>query len=301
MPLVLLDLPPELLIQILTALPTKPLLKFAQTSQYARSLAYSNLHTLSLAILPSHRSSWYNKLFSTQHEQKPPSHPDYDPHKVLIRIPQAWNFDYPTLTKFNNKIIASILYRHGCTLQSLDLTLWTLSVPIAQALAALPALRSLSVRIENVQPTPRTHLSSQRKEEQKAWAALASAPGFTWQLRALRIENAELGAAQLGSILNGPRFLSELVLSRCDMLTSSLWDTARLEGLLHLRVADCVNVHVNQTALGTISKMHRLQVCHRRLFLSQLADLARPSFNTSVALHNDSRIRANLDLCYVGS
>lgn len=251
MPSVLLNLPSELLFQILATLPTKSLLRFAQTSHYARSLAYSNLHTLSLAIFPSHRSSLYNTIFSALHEQKPPSHPDHDPYKILIRIPQAWRFDYPTLLSFHNKLIATVSHRHACTLQTLDLTLWTLSMPIAQALAALPALHNLSIRIETMQYAPRPHRASQRLEEQTSWTLLAASTAFASQLRTLHIDNANLTSSHLAALLAATPRLRALRLARCDVLTSQL-ETRWLLSAAHTLP--------DPAPLAAISKMRSLQV-----------------------------------------
>jgi hypothetical protein len=260
MPLPLLELPPELLIQILTTLPVKPLLKFSQTSRYARALAYSNLHTLSLAIYPSRRSSRNNRLIPTHLEPKLQSHRDHDPHKILVRIPQAWDFDYPTLLSFHTAVVADILNRHACTLHNLDLSLWTLSIPIAKAICTLPALRSLSLRIESVQYVPRPYLNVQRKEERTAWDLLAVAPTWPSQIHTLRIENAEVTTGQLSSILSKTARLADLHLRGCDMLTGSFWESSSLASLHSLRVIDCSNVHMKETALDAISKMIELQV-----------------------------------------
>ena len=253
MPTQLFELPPEILLQILSTLPINPLLRFAQTTQFARSLAYSGLHDLSLAVYPSHRSSWHKRLFSTQQK------PQYDRHRV-IQIPQAWDFDYSTLLNFHNKIIASILERHAFALQRLELTLWTISLPIARALASLQGLRELTVRIEATHSMPRAYMNMQRKEECRAWDLLASTPNFMGQIQSLKLENAEITAGQLSGLLSSADRPRELRLSRCDMLTSSIWSSPRLAGLEHLSITDCVNVHVNETELGTISKMRRLQV-----------------------------------------
>ena len=254
MALPLLNLPLELLLQILSNLSLKPLLRFAQTSQHARSLAYSNLQALSLAIYPSHRNSRYNTLSTAQHK------PEHDLH-AAIQIPRAWDFDYTTLLTFHNKIIASILGRHECALQKLELTLWTLSPPIAKAMTKLPALRELSIRIESVRAVPRAYMILQRKEEYKAWAVLASARPWAHLVHTLRIENAQVNASQLLGVIDGAARLRKLRLSSCEMLTSSVWDdAAKLGSLHHLSIADCAHVHVNETAVDAISKMHRLQV-----------------------------------------
>lgn len=260
MPLPLLELPPELLLQILSPLPTKSLLQFAQTSHYALSLAYSNLHTLSLALAPTYQSIWHAKLFAATQFPEPPSHPDYDPHAVQIQIPQAWDFDYPTLLTFHNKIISSILNRHACALQKLDLTLWTLSIPIAQALAKLPALRDLSITTASAQAIPRAYTSPQRREESRAWNLLAMTANWTRRVQILRIENAEIATAQLCDLLSKTETLQQLTLHQCDMLTSTLWPAPALEQLHNLRITDCINIHIQQPALDAISKMQGLQV-----------------------------------------
>lgn len=253
MALSLLQLPPEILLQILSNLTITPLLRFAQTSQHSRNLAYTDIQALSLAICPSHRASWHNKLFITQHQ------PTHNLH-AAIQIPQARHFEYPTLLAFHNKLAASILTRHACTLQKLELTLWTLSPPIARALASLPSLTDLHIRLESAHAVPRTHAGVQRKEERGAWDLLASSSSWTARLRALRIANAEVTTAQLLGLVGGAARLRELRLTKCDMLTSSMWDAAALGGLQQLGVTECANVHVSEAAVGVISKLRRLQV-----------------------------------------
>jgi hypothetical protein len=267
MPLPLLELPPELLIQILASLPISPLLKFAQTSRYARNLAYSNLHSLSLAVSASRRPTWYKKLVHLPVDSLPPSRIDREPHKILVRIPQAWDFSYPTLFNFHNKIITSVLSRHATTLRTLELTLWTLSTSVAQALANLPALRELKIKIENLQPIPRTQLNLHRKQERDSWDIICQRAIWAPQIQHLRIENAEITSTQISTLLTKTTQCTGLELIRCDMLTNGLFDSlnsltcAKIQHSLEsLSVVHCGNVHLNQTALEAISKMHRLQV-----------------------------------------
>lgn len=248
-------LPPEIILQILEALPLTPLLRFAQASQYARNLAHSNIKSLSLAIYPSHRNSWHNKLFASRHKPKHALH-------AAIQIPRAWDFEYSTLVIFHDKIIASILSRHACALQKLDLTLWRLSIPIAKAVAQLPALRELAIRIESLQAVPRAYMSLQRKEEVEAWSLLASNTSWMNSVQALTIKNAGINATQLLKLVYEAERLSDLRLSRCDMLTSPLWSSENLRRLHHLSLTDCANVHINEIAVDAISKMDRLQVRH---------------------------------------
>lgn len=257
MPITLLELPPELLIQILTSLPIKSLLKFSQTSHHARNLAYSNLHTLSLAIFAFRRSSWYNKIML---ESKSSSCPGPDPHKILIRIPEARDLGYPTLLTFHNKIIVDILTRHACTLRTLDLTLWTLSTPIAKELANLPTLHNLSIRIESLQPIARGHMHNQRLQERAAWTQLCEPSPSPWpsHLQTLSIENAELTTPQLSNLLRQTPRLHTLTLTRCNALTSLPFPTlsSPLKTSLHsLALRDCSNISLASSSLAAISNM----------------------------------------------
>ncbi|KAJ4992672.1 hypothetical protein SVAN01_01718 [Stagonosporopsis vannaccii] len=254
MVLPILNLPSEIILQILSNLPITPLLRFAQTSQLARNLAYTNLHALSLAIRPTHRARWHSDNISTiQHK---PIHPLY----AAIQIPQASDFDYATLLTFHSKLFASILHRHACTLQKLELTLWTLSPAIARAVIRLPLLRELRIVLEHTQAIPRAYKALQRREETAAWNVLACAPSWTRSLRALSIQNAGISAEQLLGIVEGATRLRDLRLSSCDMLTNSIWGAGSFGGLQYLGVTDCANVHVNEAAVRVISKIQKLEV-----------------------------------------
>lgn len=260
----LLNLPSEILLQILSKLSIQPLLRFAQSSHHARTLAYTDIHALSLAVCATHQDFWHYKLSATRFE------PEHDLY-TAIQIPGAWDFPYNTLLAFHNKVIASILSRHAFTLQKVDLMLWTLSPTIAQAIAALPAIKQLSIRIESVQTVPRVHINTQkqRRQEYTAWSLLASDPSWMHSVKSLRIENAEVNTSQLLSIVDSATRLQDLRLSACTMLTSSIWKSARLHTLHLLEMLGCVNVHIDKPELETISKMNRLQVCQSAFFVSR--------------------------------
>ncbi|KAH6620339.1 hypothetical protein C7974DRAFT_231608 [Boeremia exigua] len=274
MALPLLKLPPEILLQILSNLSIKPLLRFAQTSHYARILAHTNFRALSLTVCPSHRTSWHSKLFFAPHK------PAHSLH-AAIQIPHAWDFDYPTLLTFHNKITASIVSRYASTLRTLELTLWTLSPTIAQALTTLPALRDLSIRLETTHAMSRIYTSLQRRDECAAWTLLASNPSWTHVLRTLRIEGAEIGAAQLGGLIEGAMRLRDLSLSSCGMLTGSIWGCAGLRRLQQLRVTDCANVHVDATAVGGNKQI--TQTAGTSTYHSMLVRAAESDLRCSVA------------------
>jgi hypothetical protein len=250
----LLSIPPELLVNILAFLPIQPLLKFSQTSRYAHSLASSSLHTLSLEIHPSRVSALIAHVATTQYpqpkettsffllphhasssEQGDSSEVSYmakdpstlnNPYKVSVLIPDAQTFDYTTLLNFHTALTSSVLFRHGATLRHLDLSLWTLTIPTAKALAGLPALRVLSIRIEDfpqVRAVPHTRATTQRTEEREAWSLLTQTAIWAPRLNALRIEGGELNTAQLSILLSKVRWCRELWFCKCVMIDYSLW------------------------------------------------------------------------------
>jgi hypothetical protein len=206
----LLELPPELITQILAFLPVRTLLKFSETSHYARFLANSNLHTLNLGI-PAIRDRSLIKDTSD---------------KIHVRIKGAFNYDYTTLLNFHNALIQSILLRHADTLRTLDLSLWTLTQPIAETIAELSALRSLSIRVEEdifARAVPRNCMAWERREQDKAWTVLARTATWKDRLRVLRLENAELTTEQLAALLCQSRWCGALQLSRCRFIGKELW------------------------------------------------------------------------------
>lgn len=133
-------------------------------------------------------------------------------------------------------------------------------MPIAKAIAQLPALRELSISTETLQVVPRAYMSMQRKEEREAWSQLALSPAFTGTVTTLMLKNAEISTTQLSHLINGAAQLRDLTLSSCNMLTSEIWLCTRLHTLHQLSLTDCANVHVKEKAVDTISKMNMLQV-----------------------------------------
>jgi hypothetical protein len=250
----LLTVPPELLVHILAFLPIQALLKFSQTSRYSYSLASSSLHTLSLGIHPSRVSGIIARLAATQYPQPRETRsffsalhhaagdsqqgtsestymaeailaPD-NPYKVKVLIPDAQTFDYTTLLSFHTALTSSVLLRHGATLRNLDLSLWTLTIPIANVLAGLSAIRVLSIHIEDfpyVRAMPPIRAAAQRTEEREAWSLLTGTAIWAPRLNALRIEGGELTTSQLSTLLRKVRWCRELWLYRCTMIDYSLW------------------------------------------------------------------------------
>lgn len=248
----LLELPPEILAQILSLLPVRTLLKFSEISQHARSLANSNLHTLNLGIRPIRA-------------RKGPKNTDND---FWVRIPGARSFAYPTRLKFHNALFQSILARHADTLYIVNLSLWTLTRPIAEGLSKLYALQRLSISIEDdlyTRAVPRSRMAAERLEQAKAWDLLGQAAVWTQRLRSLSIDHADLTTAQLAMLLRRSRRCGSLRFSGCRFIGQEMWqflarDWDGRAGLQSLHVAESGGC-LNDKALGAIAGLSGLQVC----------------------------------------
>ncbi|PSN69996.1 hypothetical protein BS50DRAFT_302265 [Corynespora cassiicola Philippines] len=297
----LLSIPPEILVHILAFLPVQSLLRFSQTCQFSHSIATSSLHTLNLGIHPTRVAGIISRLGSTQYprprdsrsafallnpshsasHRQPRQHHEIDyaedegllenPYKVSVLIPDAQEFNYQTLQSFHNALTKSVLIRHGGTLRNLELSLWTLTVPIAKALASLSAVRTLSIRIQdfpNVRAAvPRRWIAQQRVEEREAWDVLADNAAFAPRLEALRIEGGEMDTQQLSRLLRESRWCRELWLCSCNRVEEEVWSflgtESGREGRAGLRLQILGIMHcggvLGEEALNVIGTMKELQ------------------------------------------
>ncbi|KAF2741573.1 hypothetical protein EJ04DRAFT_507340 [Polyplosphaeria fusca] len=290
----LLNLPPELLANMLSFLPIQALLRFSQTCHYSHGLAKSSLHTLSFGIHPTRVSGIISRLASTQYPQPKATSAfaasgeskarqarrdslgsesladelfaEQDPYKVSVLIPDAQAFDYKTLFAFHSALTKSILLRHGGTLRNLDLSLWTLSKPIAKALSKLAALRALSIRIEDyphVRAVPRKLAGRQQIEQRDAWELLVNQATWASRLHALRVEGGELSARQLCTLLSKNRWCAELWLCKCASIGTELWSYlgSEWEGRAALRILGVMRCggQLNEEVLDLIGGLGGLQ------------------------------------------
>ncbi|OJD34434.1 f-box domain protein [Diplodia corticola] len=172
------SLPSELLFHILSFLPIRSLLAFSLASRSAYILASSSLQTLSLGVYPTRVSSLISQLSSTSPTASPysrstrslsssasslpassscssksPSSSASDLFNeactVAHVIPQASELRPHTLLAFHSALISSILTRYCLSMRHLELSIWTLTPPVADALAGLKNLRTLCLRVED--------------------------------------------------------------------------------------------------------------------------------------------------------
>ena len=265
MPIHLLDLPTEIISQILAPLPTSSLLRFSETSHHARTLANANLHTLSLGIAPPTLSR--PKLLNIDQTSEPTStasNSTKSPYSIWLQIPKAQTYEYWTLFNFQSALVTSILKRHGTMLQHLEISVWALTLPMVSAIENLRALRRFSLRIERIIGGRRSCVAVKREEQEKAWELLTkSTPVWSRRLMALKLENCDLKVDQLAVLLKESRNCKELGLDRCHYFGKGLWTwLMEWEGtgkLKVLNVADCGGQlgDVSRMAMG---KLNGLQV-----------------------------------------
>ncbi|KAH7402446.1 hypothetical protein BKA66DRAFT_544597, partial [Pyrenochaeta sp. MPI-SDFR-AT-0127] len=298
MALHLLGLPHELLVQILASLPVRVLLKFAQTSRLAQSLANSNLHTLKLGIHPIRSVSLTHTKETTEYTppqyrasalvEQPSALPPREFYrdfshfsggrsqercgngtnndKIWVRILDVRTYEYSILFKFNTALVRSIILRHRNMLQTVDLSLWTLTVPIAEVIARLTALRSLSIMLEDnlyARAVPQSYMASEHQEQRRAWKQLVQNAVWRDELHTLHVESANITTSQLSKLLQGNHRCREIQLRRCRYVGNELWMFLSKEwqgsaALRTLIVADCGGV-MNVATMNMIRRLNGLQ------------------------------------------
>lgn len=298
----LLDFPPELLVHTLSFLPIRSLLNFSETCRYSHSLAKSSLYALSLGIYTTRISGIISCLSGAQYPKPkltdslfsstnaPPVSStvprkvrrdsyelnsregivldNQDPYKVSVSIPDAQSFDSTTLLAFHTALTKSILVRHGGVLRNLELSLWTLTIPVAKAISQLSALRALSLRIEDfphIRSMPRRLVASHHAEQRDAWGILTEKAVWAPRLQALRVEGGELSSAQLFVLLRRSRWCRELWLSKCPLIGKELWSFLGNEwthGRAALNVLGIMRCggQLDEDVLDAIGSLDRLQV-----------------------------------------
>ncbi|USP82603.1 hypothetical protein yc1106_09877 [Curvularia clavata] len=254
MPPHILSLPTEILGQILSLLPVCSLLRFSCTSRYSYAMATANLRTLSLGIAPYHPHLPSKSL------------PHTYPYESWLRIPNMQDYTYNTLFNFQSALVSSLLVRYAAMLQHIDLSVWSLSVPMANALRSLHALKTLALRFDSGshgRSAHRCHIAAERAEQRKAWEVLAqNPPVWSRRLCALKLENADLSTEQLGVLLAESGECREVVLERCSGVGSEFWPFLQSwrgrERLRVLELSDCGGL-LGEETVTTIRSLKGLE------------------------------------------
>lgn len=223
----------------------------------------TSLHTLTDSDIAGGLSK---QLTQAQRPQYVPNE-DRDPYRARINISNAGSYDYRTLTTFQSALTVSIITRHAIGLRDLHLSIWALTVPIAKALAQLPALQKLSITIMHcpyVRAVPRPYIISQREEERKAWDVLSQYRGKNYRLRSLKIEDAELDLRQLLGLLRRSPLCKEISLKKCNFIGKEVWHELESEWegwpmLEDLCISACGGI-LDEATLNVICRMKNLKV-----------------------------------------
>lgn len=290
----LLELPPELLIRALSFLSILDLFKVSACSHRARTLAYASCHTLNLDFCaPPYQRDFYSTPYRMPFKQLSPGHDSshsrnssvtkhaqvrrtsvYRPggsawlknesrHKMIILIEDAKSYDYETMINFHSALLRFIMRRHQKALQNLDISIWTITVPMAEVLPQLSALRSLSIMIQETVYAR----AAQRKnsvDQTVAWQVLAVSNAWNGGLRELRIDNADILEQQLFRLLEKHPQCQKLSINKCHAIGEALWeflgeDWAGRATLRKLKISD-FGACLSQAKLRMISNLKALQV-----------------------------------------
>jgi hypothetical protein len=290
----LLELPPELVIRALSFLSILDLFRVSACSHHARTLAYASCHTLNLDFCaPPYQRDFYltpngvlsKRLFLNRgsngsrtmsvakHAQVRRTSiyksggsgwlKNESPEKMIILIEDAKNYDYETMINFHSALLSIIMRRHQRSLQNLDISVWTLTVPMAEVIPQLSALRSLSITIQET-VYARTAQSKNSVNQNTAWQVLAESKAWHVSLRELRVNNADIAEPQLFQLLSKHSQCQALSINKCPSIGEALWDYlgGAWEGrtmLRKLKVSECGG-SLRQAKFGMISNMVALQV-----------------------------------------
>jgi hypothetical protein len=226
MPSGLPDLPPELVLRILSQLSLRPLLDFSLVSNNCHTLSRLSLHQLSFGIFPTRLSSHISRLSASTTlgdivDDRQDRYIIAEENCVTLIIPEADILDIATQVSFHDALNRAVLDRYANGLRILDLSVWRMERGIAKALCGLSGLRSLTLKIDN--PFFRRRISRMDdtllQEQTGVWALLAGA----WtRLRVLRLEGVSATADELLDTISENDGLEELWLTRCDRLAGEV-------------------------------------------------------------------------------
>ncbi|KAF1991831.1 hypothetical protein K402DRAFT_399797 [Aulographum hederae CBS 113979] len=263
----LLNLPAEVAILILSYLPLRTLLDFSLTSHASHTLAAAALQTLSIGVYPTRICSLISQLSTSSIDIRSSSeiaaHPDQSANVI---IPDAYAHDPATLVAFHDRLLSTVLTRYCSSLRTLQLSIWTLSMPVARALAKCKSLERLTLLVEN--PFQRSRgfrfvregrPNQLPAESPEAWDLISG----TWsRLEKLKLEGAGVMMEQVEALVRPNRRLKELWLKDCGRVGARLFhflaEWPGRESLERLTFSRCGDV--NEGILECIDKLPRLKL-----------------------------------------
>ena len=256
-----LSLPPEILCEILEHLPISSLLAFGQTSHYHHALQQISLRRLRLGVFPTRLDGLLSQMDTLGDDDT-----TYSVQKVLdkrrSRTKDAILFN-------QNLTIARILHRYSLPLRDLEISLWDIQQPAAEALAKLKGLRNLSIRLDH--PNSRCadlhHSFWCHSPGSTVWNQLYAGkegPPVLGRLTTLNLERAGITDYQMFRILEENPGVTEIRLRKCLTLTDEFFRdlsnsrVGKQLKLLHFTQSD--NPRIDERVLQHIAAMPSLQV-----------------------------------------
>ena len=269
-------LPPEITQEILTYLPISSLLSFSETSRTSHALALPSLRTLSLGVF----NSRVNGLIAFMNVCR--SSTTYDVSMVVHRG------DIKTkqqIIRQQNCTSAAVLRTHGSHLRDLELAIWEIEKPVAEAMASMKNLRRLNLNLDHPHTRHSRLLRSYWDEAPTGtvWnllAASASGQQMFGRLESVVLQRAGVTDYQLKQILKRNPHVKGLKLHKCFELTRRTFDYLARSPLANnleiLHFTSSHNEEVDERIFAHIPKLTALKVsfcCIDRRLLRYQTDL----------------------------
>ncbi|KAI9779765.1 MAG: hypothetical protein M1816_003434 [Peltula sp. TS41687] len=260
------SLPNELAQEVLSHLPVRSLHSFALTSHASYTLARTSLRTLALGVFHNR----INGLISFMDVPSTRPTSSSQGQSVTITLPKNDTKTRQQIIRNQNGVAAKIIRDNGASIRDLELVLWELEKPLADALATLPNLRRLSLRFDH--PHAR-HAHVDRSYWDAAptgtvWNLLSATCGdqprkVFGRLEALNLERSGITDYQLERIIETNPRITELRLQKCLALSEEFFEylarspIAKSLKVLHVTKND--SVEMDERILTYIGKLTGLK------------------------------------------
>lgn len=273
------SLPVEIAQEVLSRLPVRSLHAFALTSRASSVLARNSLRTLALGVFHTQISGLVSFMDAPSHLSSA--------FAVSVILARRDAKTRPQTIRNQNAVAARILRHHGRSLRELELVLWELDKPLADALTGLPNLHHLSLRFDH--PYVR-HPNLERRYWDSAptgtvWNLLSSSSSSTTttttggeeesgskprrsllgRLESLTLQRSGITDYQLERLVQQNPHLVELRLQKCLSLTQDFFEYLATRSPIADRLAILHVTHnrsrdIDERILPHIAKLTGLKV-----------------------------------------
>lgn len=259
------SLPPEMIREVLSYLPIRPLLAFGSTSKENHAYQSFSLSKLRLGVFPSRLNGIISLMEAGENRSSMNS--------VQVTLPKSKSRTKDMVIRYQNATVDKVVNNYQQTLRDLEVALWELNKSSMESIGRLRNLRRLSIRLDH----PHTrHIDVDRS----FWR---SSPGSTvWnslfkdssakstrtnplgRLESLSLERAGITDYQLQqTLMNNPR-ITVLRLQKCLTLTKEtfqyLANSNFSKTLRVLYFTQNESTEIDDRVLEHIGKLSRLEV-----------------------------------------